>query len=48
VRDIDAVEARLKAAGVPIYRGPKKTPYGCTEIEVKDPDGHLIAFGYCP
>ncbi len=48
VRDIDAVAETLRSAGVAIHRGPEKTPYGCTEIEIKDPDGHLIAFGFCP
>lgn len=48
VGDIDAVETALSAAGVPIVRGPSKTPYGCAEIEIDDPDGHRIAFGFCP
>lgn len=45
VRDIRAVEQRLRDKGVPIRRGPEKVPYDCEEIEVVDLDGHVICFG---
>ncbi|MEM8770894.1 MAG: VOC family protein [Pseudomonadota bacterium] len=48
VRDIKAVENFLREKSVTLHRGPEVAPHGCTEIEVKDPDGHIIAFGYCP
>ncbi len=48
VRDLNAVETMLSSNNVPITRGPEKTPYDCTEIEINDPDGHVVAFGYCP
>lgn len=47
VRDIQAVETRLREQGVALRRGPEKTPYDCEEIEVADPDGHVICFGAC-
>ena len=48
VSDIDKVKSLLTSGNVSILRGPTKQPYGCTEIELNDPDGHVIAFGYCP
>ena len=38
----------LKAEDIEILRGPTETAYNCTEIEVMDPDGHIICFGACP
>ncbi|MEQ8936927.1 MAG: VOC family protein [Amphiplicatus sp.] len=45
VRDIKAIEERLRGKGVPFRRGPEKTDYGCVEIEIADPDGHVLCFG---
>lgn len=45
VTDVNALHAELKAKGVDIVRGPEDAPYGCRDFDVRDPDGHLIAFG---
>ncbi len=45
VRDIKAIEERLRGKGVAFRRGPEKTDYGCVEIEIADPDGHVLCFG---
>ena len=45
VDDVEALHREYKAAGVQITRGPEDMPYGCREFDVRDPDGHLIAFG---
>jgi len=37
----------LQAAGIEIVRGPIETGYGCTEMDVMDPDGHRLCFGAC-
>lgn len=42
---IDALAAEFKARGATLFRGPDTMPYGCRDFDVKDPDGHLIAFG---
>ncbi len=48
VRELEKVELMLKVAGTPIFAGPMKRAYGCTEIMVVDPDDYLICFGNCP
>ncbi|MCF6303115.1 MAG: hypothetical protein L3J13_07945 [Devosiaceae bacterium] len=48
VRDLQKIELMLNVAGTPIFAGPMKRAYGCTEIMVVDPDDYLICFGYCP
>lgn len=48
IKSAEATLAHLQSNGVAIIRGPTETPYGCTEIEVHDPDGHIICFGACP
>lgn len=45
VDDVNALAEELRAKGVEILRGPVDQPYGCREIDVKDPDGHIIGFG---
>lgn len=45
VDDVDAYHAELVERGVETLRGPETMEYGCREIDVKDPDGHIIAFG---
>src|SRR3954462_15345209 len=42
VDDVDALAAELTARGVAIIRGPVEQPYGCREIYIRDPDGHII------
>ena len=48
VHDLDKLGLMLKVGGTPIFAGPLKRAYGCTEIMVLDPDDYLICFGYCP
>jgi catechol 2,3-dioxygenase-like lactoylglutathione lyase family enzyme len=45
VSDVDAVCAELKAKGAEIAREIEDTEYGCRDFDIRDPDGHLIAFG---
>ena len=45
VDDVDALAAELRSKGVTILRDPVDQPYGCREIDVQDPDGHIIGFG---
>ena len=45
VTDVDGLAAEFSAKGVDITRGPEDAPYGCREIDILDPDGHLIGFG---
>lgn len=46
VDDADALQRELATAGVEIVRGPEDMPYGCRDFDIRDPDGHLIAFGH--
>lgn len=48
VQNLDKVALTIKVGGTPLFAGPTKRAYGCTEIMVEDPDGYLICFGYCP
>ena len=45
VDEVDALAEELRGKGVEIIRGPVDQPYGCREIDVQDPDGHIIGFG---
>ena len=45
VNDVDALHAGYVARGLDIPRAPEDMPYGCRDFDVRDPDGHLIAFG---
>ena len=45
VEDVDALAADLTAKGIEILRGPVDQPYGCREIDIRDPDGHILGFG---
>lgn len=45
VSDAEALAAEFRARGVEIARGPEDAPHGCREIDVRDPDGHIICFG---
>ena len=45
VEDVEALCEEFRANGVEILRGPESTDYGCREIDVRDPDGHIIGFG---
>ena len=45
IDDAEALHREFKEAGAEIIRGPEDMPYGCRDFDVRDPDGHLIAFG---
>ena len=45
VADANALCAQYRANGVEIVREPEDTFYGCRDFDVRDLDGHLIAFG---
>src|SRR5205823_10393131 len=44
-QDVDALAARIKAAGVRLTEGPTNQPWGARSLSVDDPDGyHLTIF----
>ena len=45
VDDVEKLHAEFAARDVDIPRPPEDMPHGCREFDVRDPDGHLIAFG---
>ena len=45
VEYVDALCEEYRSNGIEIVRGPADTDYGCREIDVRDPDGHVIGFG---
>lgn len=45
VTDVEALHREYVDRGVEILRGPEDTDYGCRDFDVRDPDGHIIAFG---
>ena len=46
VEDADALCAEFRRQGVEILRGPENQPYGLRDFDVRDPDGHILAFGH--
>lgn len=42
VDDLDAVLARVVAAGLPLEYGPQREPWGVTRFYVRDPFGRLV------
>lgn len=46
VEDADALCARVRKEGVDIVRGPEDMFYGSRDFDIRDPDGHLLAFGH--
>ena len=46
VDDADAMFAELKAKGADIVCEPEDQPYAMREFQVRDLDGHLLAFGH--
>eukprot|EP00439_Symbiodinium_sp_Y106_P088141 s1_g677.t1 len=46
VDDADALSTEYRAAGVEIVREPEDAPYGLRDFDIKDPDGHVLAFGH--
>ncbi len=43
--ELDAVAARLAAAGVPVAHGLRQMAWGQRAIRVFDPDGHIVDIG---
>jgi catechol 2,3-dioxygenase-like lactoylglutathione lyase family enzyme len=48
VDDVDALEAGLRARGVPIERPTEDRPWGTREMILLDPDGHAVTFFTAP
>lgn len=48
VRDVHAEYERLRAAGVPIDRPPRREPWGLVEMWLADPDGVPIVLVEVP
>ena len=46
VNDADALFDELKGRGADIVCEPEDQPYLMREFQVRDPDGHLLAFGH--
>ena len=46
VDDADALYAEFKASGADIVCEPEDQPYWMREFQVRDLDGHLLAFGH--
>jgi catechol 2,3-dioxygenase-like lactoylglutathione lyase family enzyme len=46
VRDADALFAEFQARGADIVCEPEDQVYQMREFQVRDPDGHLLAFGH--
>jgi uncharacterized glyoxalase superfamily protein PhnB len=45
VEEVDALFDELRAKGADIVCEPEDQVYGMREFQVRDPDGHLLAFG---
>ena len=46
VEDADALCDELRRKGVEIPREPEDTYYGSRDFDIRDPDGHILAFGH--
>ena len=46
VEDADTLCAEVRGKGVDVVREPEDTFYGLRDFDVRDPDGHLLAFGH--
>ena len=46
VADADALCAEFRSNGVEIVRELEDAPYGLRDFDVRDPDGHILAFGH--
>ena len=45
VSKLKKLEQAFRENGVDIHRGPEETGYGFRELEIRDPDGHILCFG---
>ena len=46
VEDADTLCEQVRGNGVEIVRGPEDMSYGSHDFDIRDPDGHLLAFGH--
>lgn len=46
VEDADALCKVMRSNGVEIVREPEDKLYGSRDFDIRDPDGHLLAFGH--
>ena len=46
VEDADALCEAWRGKGVEIVRELEEAPYGLRDFDIRDPDGHIIAFGH--
>lgn len=46
VDDADALCDQFRQRGVEFHRGPEDMFYGLRDFDVRDPDGHILAFGH--
>ena len=46
VEDADALSKQMRSNGVEIVRAPEDMFYGSRDFDIRDPDGHLLAFGH--
>ncbi len=46
VKDADALCEELRRNNVEIPRGPEDMAYGSRDFDIRDPDGHILAFGH--
>jgi catechol 2,3-dioxygenase-like lactoylglutathione lyase family enzyme len=46
VNDADALHRELTGKGADVVCAPDDQPYGMREFLVRDPDGHMLAFGH--
>ncbi|MDM4766560.1 VOC family protein [Pelomonas sp. SE-A7] len=45
INDADALHAELLARGVAVRHPPTNYPWGARELQLQDPDGHVLRFG---
>ncbi len=48
VEDADALCEQVRRNGVEILREPEDMPYGLRDFDIRDLDGHVLAFGHDP
>ena len=46
VEDADALHGELRDKGADVIGEPETQPYGMREFLIRDPDGHVLAFGH--
>jgi uncharacterized glyoxalase superfamily protein PhnB len=46
VNDADALHSEFVNSGASVLGDPEDQPYGMREFLVRDPDGHVLAFGH--